>query len=120
MTQTLMRPKRAYLPTAMLATAVVVAVGAGFKVLGSSVEVAHLIPAPVIDEPAGAQTSEVAVLAGGCFWGVQGVFQHVKGVTKAVSGYAGGEKRTAHYEMVGRGSTGHAEAVRVTFDPRKI
>jgi peptide-methionine (S)-S-oxide reductase len=120
MTQTLMRPKRAYLPTAMLATAVVVAVGAGFKVLGSSVEVAHVIPAPAIDEPAGAQTSEVAVLAGGCFWGVQGVFQHVKGVTKAVSGYAGGEKRTAQYEMVGRGSTGHAESVRITFDPRKI
>jgi peptide-methionine (S)-S-oxide reductase len=120
MTQTLMRPKRAYLPTAMLATAVVVAVGAGFKVLGSSVEVAHVIPAPAIDEPAGAQTSEVAVLAGGCFWGVQGVFQHVKGVTKAVSGYAGGEKRTARYEAVGSGSTGHAESVRITFDPRKI
>jgi peptide-methionine (S)-S-oxide reductase len=120
MTQTLMRPKSAYLPTAMLAAAVVVAVGAGFKVLGSSIEVAHVIPAPAIDEPAGAQAAEVAVLAGGCFWGVQGVFQHVKGVTKAVSGYAGGEKRTAQYEMVGRGSTGHAESVRITFDPRKI
>jgi hypothetical protein len=63
MTQMLMRPKRAYLPTAMLAIVVVVAVGAGFKVMGSSVEVAHVIPAPAIDEPAGAQTSEVAVLA---------------------------------------------------------
>ena len=120
MTQMLLRPKRAYLPTAMLAIVVVVAVGAGFKVPGSSVEVAHVIPAPAIDEPAGAQTSEVAVLAGGCFWGVQGVFQHVKGVSKAVAGYAGGEKRTARYEMVGRGSTGHAESVRITFDPHKI
>ena len=120
MTQMLIRPKRGYLPTAMLATAVVVAVGAGFKVLGSSVEVAHMIPAPAVDEPLGAETSEVAVLAGGCFWGVQGVFQHVKGVTRAVSGYAGGEKRTAQYEMVGRGSTGHAESVRITFDPRKV
>ena len=65
-------------------------------------------------------TSEVAVLAGGCFWGVQGVFQHVKGVTDAVSGYAGGDQRSASYEIVGSGSTGHAEAVRVTFDPRQI
>jgi peptide-methionine (S)-S-oxide reductase len=120
MTKTLMRRKRNYLPAALLATAVVVAVGAGFTVLGSSAEVAHVIPAPAVDEPAGAQTSEVAVLAGGCFWGVQGVFQHVKGVTNAVSGYAGGEKRTAQYEMVGSGSTGHAESVRITFDPRKI
>ena len=66
------------------------------------------------------QTSEVAVVAGGCFWGVQGVFQHVDGVTSAVSGYAGGEKATAHYEMTSSGNTGHAESVQITFDPRKI
>ena len=60
------------------------------------------------------------MLAGGCFWGVQGVFQHVDGVTNAVSGYAGGDKDTAHYETVGTGVTGHAESVRVTFDPRRI
>jgi peptide-methionine (S)-S-oxide reductase len=118
MTETLMRRTQSYLPA--LAATVVVAVGAGFAVLGSSAEVAHVIPAPAVDEPAGAQTSEVAVLAGGCFWGVQGVFQHVKGVTNAVSGYAGGEKRTAGYETVGTGSTGHAESVRITFDPRKV
>ena len=84
-------------------------------------EEARTIPAPVADEaaPPGA-TSEVAVLAGGCFWGVQGVFQHVKGVTSAVSGYDGGNKETAHYQMVGTGTTGHAESVRVTFDPRQI
>ena len=81
---------------------------------------AREIPAPVIDEAAGAAPSETAVLAGGCFWGVQGVYQHVEGVTSAVSGYAGGEKQTAQYYTVGRGTTGHAESVRVTFDPHKI
>ena len=60
------------------------------------------------------------MFAGGCFWGVQGVFQHVKGVTNAVSGYAGGDKRTAQYEEVGTGRTGHAESVQVTYDPRVI
>ena len=85
-----------------------------------SAEVAHAIPAPVIDETATGAASEVAVLAGGCFWGVQGLFQHVKGVNNAVSGYAGGDKKTAHYETVGTGSTGHAESVRVSFDPRQI
>jgi peptide-methionine (S)-S-oxide reductase len=81
-----------------------------------------MVPAPTIDEqlvPAD-PASEVAVLAGGCFWGVQGVFQHVDGVINAVSGYAGGEQRTAHYETVGSGGTGHAESVQVTFDPHKI
>lgn len=76
------------------------------------------IPAPEQDMPAsGLQT---AVFAGGCFWGVQGVFQHVAGVVSAVSGYAGGEAATAHYEQVGRGDTGHAEAVRVTYDPAQV
>lgn len=77
------------------------------------------IPPPAIDATAQGN-SEVAVLAGGCFWGVQGVFQHVEGVTNAVSGYAGGDKQTAQYNVVGTGSTGHAEAVKVTFDPHKI
>jgi len=78
------------------------------------------VPAPAQDEPAGSATSEVTVLAGGCFWGVQGVFQHVQGVTSAVAGYAGGTKETAQYETVSSGRTGHAESVRVTFDPRQI
>ena len=82
---------------------------------------AQMLPAPLQDEqPAPAGGREVAVLAGGCFWGVQGVFQHVEGVVSAVSGYAGGEEKTAHYEMVGSGATGHAEAVQVTFDPHRI
>lgn len=80
----------------------------------------RLVPAPAVDLEGGGRTSEVAVLAGGCFWGVQGVYQHVEGVTSAVSGYAGGEERTAQYEMVGTGRTGHAESVRVVFDPRVI
>ncbi len=84
-------------------------------------EPAVVIPAPAVEAatPAGGGTQTV-VLAGGCFWGVQAVFQHTKGVTAAVSGYAGGEKQTAHYEMVGSGRTGHAESVSVTFDPKQI
>ncbi len=79
------------------------------------------ISAPTLDAaaPAGA-ASQTIVLAGGCFWGVQAVYQHTKGVTAAISGYAGGDKQTAHYEMVGSGRTGHAEAVAVTYDPRQI
>ena len=78
---------------------------------------------PPLANPGSADTTaiqEVAVFAGGCFWGVQGVFQHTKGVLQAVSGYAGGAKATAVYELVGSGLTGHAEAVQVTFDPRQV
>jgi peptide-methionine (S)-S-oxide reductase len=91
-----------------------------FAAPGSTADEARAIPPPVVDEPAGASASEVAVLAGGCFWGVQGVFQHVEGVTNALSGYAGGDQATAHYEMTSGGDTGHAESVRITFDPHKI
>lgn len=83
-------------------------------------EEARVIPAPAMDEPAATQEPQSIVLAGGCFWGVQGVFQHTKGVLNAVSGYAGGDKATAQYEKVSRGWTGHAEAVRITYDPRQI
>jgi peptide-methionine (S)-S-oxide reductase len=82
-------------------------------------ESAVVIPPPTLDETTQAR-SETAVFAGGCFWGVQGVFQHVKGVTNAVSGYAGGEKNTAQYEVVSTGRTGHAESVQVTFDPEQV
>jgi peptide-methionine (S)-S-oxide reductase len=77
------------------------------------------LPAPTAQAaaPRGLQT---AILAGGCFWGVQGVFAHVKGVTKVVSGYAGGTGLTAKYDIVSTGATGHAESVRVTFDPAQI
>jgi peptide-methionine (S)-S-oxide reductase len=83
-------------------------------------EPAHAIPPPTLDEPPSQATSETTVLAGGCFWGVQGVFQHLDGVISAVSGYAGGAATTAHYETVSNGTTGHAESVRVTFDPLRI
>lgn len=85
-------------------------------------ERARVIPAPVVDGRPGTApaTSEVAVFAGGCFWGVQAVYQHVKGVTGAVSGYAGGSRETASYEASSTGGTGHAESVEVRFDPRQV
>jgi peptide-methionine (S)-S-oxide reductase len=91
-----------------------------FVATRSTAEEARILPPPAADESTGGRASEVAVVAGGCFWGVQGVFQHVDGVTSAVSGYAGGDKTTAHYEMTSSGATGHAESVQITFDPRKI
>src|SRR5271155_5734117 len=93
---------------------------AAFFVTRSTAEEARVMPTPTVDEPGNGNTSEVAVIAGGCFWGVQGVFQHVDGVTNAVAGYAGGDKATAHYEMTSNGNTGHAESVQISFDPRKI
>ena len=77
------------------------------------------IPPPAVDAVENGATAK-AIFAGGCFWGVQGLFQHVKGVKNAVSGYAGGEQSTAVYEMVGTGATGHAEAVEVTYDPHQV
>jgi peptide-methionine (S)-S-oxide reductase len=78
-----------------------------------------VIPAPATNMVETGNTA-TAVFAGGCFWGVQGVFQHVKGVTSAVSGYSGGAAETASYEMTGTGSTGHAETVEVTYDPSVV
>jgi peptide-methionine (S)-S-oxide reductase len=95
-------------------------IGTIYWATSSSAETARIVPPPVVDETAPALSSEVAVLAGGCFWGVQGVFQHVDGVSAAVSGYTGGTHDTAQYHMVGTGTTGHAESVQITFDPRRI
>jgi peptide-methionine (S)-S-oxide reductase len=107
--------------SALVLTTSLMVAGAGLAVLQSGAEEARVIPPPALDAPAvPAAASEVAVLAGGCFWGVQGVFQHVNGVTNAVSGYAGGEQKTARYDVVTRGTTGHAESVEITFDPRRI
>ena len=79
------------------------------------------IPAPAMDEPAGTPSArETALLAGGCFWGVQGVFEHVRGVDRAVSGYAGGTEPTAHYDLVSTGTTGHAESVQISYEPAQI
>lgn len=82
---------------------------------------ANPFPEPAVDIPVSSEHGkQVAVLAGGCFWGVAGVFERVKGVTDVVSGFAGGEKSTAHYERVSEGDTGHAESVKITYDPSKI
>jgi peptide-methionine (S)-S-oxide reductase len=78
------------------------------------------IPPPAAEAPAQSAGLEIALLAGGCFWGIQAVYQHVRGVKNAVSGYAGGTQKDAVYETVSLGRTGHAESVRVTFDPREI
>ncbi|MGE0747161.1 MAG: peptide-methionine (S)-S-oxide reductase MsrA [Rhodospirillales bacterium] len=83
-------------------------------------ETTTIIPPPASDAAAAGATSAKAVLAGGCFWGVQGVYQHMKGVTRAVSGYAGGTAETASYDQVSRGRTTHAEAVEITYDPRQV
>jgi peptide-methionine (S)-S-oxide reductase len=82
-------------------------------------EDAVVIPAPALDAAA-ADGIQTAVIAGGCFWGVQGVFQHTAGVVNAVSGYAGGNQSTADYNMVSTGTTGHAESVQIKYDPKQI
>jgi peptide-methionine (S)-S-oxide reductase len=98
------------------------AIAVGVPLLSSRTYAGDLdkqIPAAAADA-ANPASSEVVVLAGGCFWGQQGVFEHVKGVTKVVAGYAGGAGRTANYDLVSTGTTGHAESVQVTFDPRQV
>jgi peptide-methionine (S)-S-oxide reductase len=84
-------------------------------------EATRAVPPPAIDAPLAAKpATATAVLAGGCFWGVEGVYEHVKGVQSVQSGYAGGSSATAHYEVVGSGLTGHAESVEIRYDPSKI
>ena len=95
---------------------------AAWSFLGTGVaaEKAVKLPPPAQDVAAATVAAEMAVFAGGCFWGVQAVFQHTNGVLNAVSGYAGGDKSTAKYELIGSGRTGHAEAVQITYDPKQI
>ncbi|MCX4137022.1 peptide-methionine (S)-S-oxide reductase MsrA [Paraburkholderia sp. SEWSISQ10-3 4] len=88
--------------------------------IANSAEAMTKIPPPAHDESVGAVHSETAVFAGGCFWGVQGVFEHVRGVKQVASGYTGGAAGTAQYETVSEGDTGHAESVQVTYDPKQI
>jgi peptide-methionine (S)-S-oxide reductase len=114
------RPMSRLLPRSLLAALLVPLAWILWTTLAVSGEAATAITAPAVDTPQQSAASETAVLAGGCFWGVQAVFQHVKGVKDAVSGYAGGTKETAQYETVSAGRTGHAESVAVTFDPSVI
>jgi peptide-methionine (S)-S-oxide reductase len=79
-----------------------------------------VIPPPAVDNPKTAGALQTAVLSGGCFWGVQGVFEHLRGVKQVVAGYAGGERSTAQYLTVSMGTTGHAESVKITFDPAEV
>ena len=110
--------------TAMLrrigAIAVAAAAVFGYQRIVNSAEPMRTVPAPTLDETPGASHDETAVLAGGCFWGVQGVFEHVKGVKQVTAGYAGGASETAHYALVGSGLTGHAESVRIVYDPTQV
>lgn len=111
--------KRTPIALTVVAFSAMALVGVAINSNPANAEEGIAIPAPVIDERPGSAT-ETAVFAGGCFWGVQGVFQHLKGVNNAVSGYTGGAKETAQYETVSSGRTGHAESVRITFDPKKV
>jgi peptide-methionine (S)-S-oxide reductase len=104
---------------------VMLAVATGFVFLSRTpsalIAAPSTVPAPAIDNPlAAAPGQETAVFAGGCFWGIQAVYQHVKGVKSAVSGYAGGNVASPSYEDVSSGMTGHAESVRIVFDPSKV
>jgi peptide-methionine (S)-S-oxide reductase len=104
---------------AWIAAALLAGVGLHFANVGAAESAVKIAP-PAVDATSAATGTQTAVFAGGCFWGVQGVFQRVNGVIQAVSGYSGGAKETAHYEMVGSGLTGHAESVKITYDPKKV
>jgi peptide-methionine (S)-S-oxide reductase len=95
-------------------------IGISWQLVSCAAEAPVSIPAPAVDNPKTAGALQTAVLSGGCFWGVQGVYEHVRGVQKVLSGYAGGERSTASYETVSTGTTGHAESVQITFDPAKL
>jgi peptide-methionine (S)-S-oxide reductase len=101
-------------------TALAVVSMAGLFVLPARADGIVTISPPAAETPAPGPGLETAVLAGGCFWGIQAVYQHVKGVTNAVSGYAGGTVKNPDYETVSSGTTGHAESVKITFDPRVV
>src|SRR6201995_2632442 len=99
----------------------VVLLAAGFQLLSSQAATKSPIPAAAIDaSPAKAPSRETAVFAGGCFWGTQAVFERVRGVVETTAGYSGGSAATAHYDDVTTETTGHAESVRVVYDPSKI
>jgi peptide-methionine (S)-S-oxide reductase len=112
--------RRSFSRLSLVAAAIgALAVSAATLAPSFAAEDAVVIPPPAVDAE-GAGGIQTAVLAGGCFWGVQGVFQHTSGVVNAVSGYAGGSKMTADYTMVSSGTTGHAESVEIKYDPKKI
>jgi peptide-methionine (S)-S-oxide reductase len=105
--------------TLVMAVAAIAAASPLWPSHASAGDLDKQVPAAASD-PVNPASSEVAVLAGGCFWGQQGLFEHVKGVTKVVAGYSGGERGTARYGVVSMGTTGHAESVQITFDPHQV
>jgi peptide-methionine (S)-S-oxide reductase len=102
------------------ATALVAAACLGWLGPARAAGPAVALPAPAVDNPKHGGLLETAVLAGGCFWGMQGLFEHVRGVREVLAGYSGGAAATAHYADVGTGTTGHAESVQITFDPQEL
>jgi peptide-methionine (S)-S-oxide reductase len=118
-----MTSKKAYLARGGILVSSALLLGlAGFilQAPARASEAAVVIPAPAADTAAGSASTEKAVLAGGCFWGMQAVFEHVKGVKRVVSGYSGGSVDSPSYEQVTTGTTGHAEAVEIVFDPKEV
>jgi len=110
---------RRWMVVAALVVAACLGIAGAWTVMAG--EPAVIIPAPALDDSKdGASGLQTAVVAGGCFWGVQAVYQHVRGVQSALSGYAGGSRETASYEVVSRGGTGHAESVEIRFDPKEL
>jgi peptide-methionine (S)-S-oxide reductase len=95
-------------------------VGVTWQLTSCAAEPAATVPPPTVDNPKQQGALQTAVLSGGCFWGVQGVYEHVRGVEKVVAGYAGGDRSTALYDDVSNGNTGHAESVQITFDPAQV
>jgi peptide-methionine (S)-S-oxide reductase len=104
------------LPSRWIGAVVLVLISAGVY----AAEEAVVIPPPALDNPKTSGPLQTAVIAGGCFWGVHGVYQHVRGTRQVLSGYSGGTKATADYETVSRGASAHAEAVEIRFDPREL
>ncbi len=115
-------PKKLWSASAVSAAALLgmYLAGAVGGIAAKGADIDQRLPDPLVDETPKNSGTETLILAGGCFWGVQGVFQHVRGVVDAVSGYDGGRASTAQYEIVSTGTTGHAESVRITYDPHVI
>ncbi|HEY9826596.1 MAG TPA: peptide-methionine (S)-S-oxide reductase MsrA [Stenomitos sp.] len=115
------RQNKRWLRIGLISVSALILIAAFNSISRKTSTAAVTIPNPTIDtSPAETQGVQTAVLAGGCFWGMESVFEHVKGVTDVISGFSGGDADTAHYERVGTGQTGHAEAIKITFNPAQV
>ncbi len=119
--RSILKVRSKYMFQSLFRILAVALIGSTFACSAVMASPAVVIPDPVVDAPlAATKGKQTAVLAGGCFWGVEAVFEHVKGVSNVTSGYSGGSARTANYDLVSEGKSGHAEAVRITYDPSRI